>query len=184
MNPHNGGNSFGVTPVDVAVRHLAFLLLTIMSSFHAPQPSTSALTEYQLMQLKKQQQREKTRARMARYRQKMKELPEGEKEEILGRARAARARYRERNRVKLLDTAKCKHRAAFEAKYGAQAYEAKLEAQRQQQLEAHDRPRRRDRVKAAKKPKPPSQPPIPARRTNFKSIGAINDGDFGDFDSD
>ncbi|KAJ7770731.1 hypothetical protein B0H16DRAFT_1715385 [Mycena metata] len=140
--------------------------------------STSTITEYDLMQLKKQQQREKTRARMARfdsYRQKIKELPDVQKEEALHRARAARAKYRERNRVKLLDNARGKRRAAFEAKHGPQAYEARLEARRQRELEAHERPRCRTRVGATKKSRPPSSPPsqpYPAHHpTNSELIG-------------
>ncbi|KAJ7018843.1 hypothetical protein C8F04DRAFT_1192234 [Mycena alexandri] len=201
---------FSVTPVDAAVRHSYFLHLdrhhhadlSCCSGLHLhphrvlphvrirmPHSAAASLTRPPLVsrQLKKQEQREKTRARMARYRQKMKELPDPEKEEVLRRARAARAKYREKNRTRLLDAAKGKRRAEFELKHGVKAYEARLEAQRQRQLEAHERPRRRSRVRSTKKPKPPpSSPTTPRarRQSNADLIGAIDDGvDSDDFDS-
>ncbi|KAJ6455532.1 hypothetical protein C8R47DRAFT_1082754 [Mycena vitilis] len=113
-------------------------------------PPLTSLTERHLMQHKKEQHREQTRARMMRYRNKLKEMPEDEREEALARARAARARYRERNRTALLDAARCKRHAAYAEKFGQEALEAKLERKRQRELEQQERPRRRGRVRPTK----------------------------------
>ncbi|KAJ7711715.1 hypothetical protein B0H16DRAFT_1744928 [Mycena metata] len=52
------------------------------------------LTHYDLMQIKKAEQRAKTRERTARYRQRLKESPLEEQQAAQERARDARARYR------------------------------------------------------------------------------------------
>ncbi|KAJ6490566.1 hypothetical protein C8R47DRAFT_1214857 [Mycena vitilis] len=87
---------------------------------------------------------------MARYRLKLRESPEEEREEAVLRARAARARYRERNHGALLDAARSKRHAAYAEKYGAEALQAKLERKHQRQLEKQERPRRREHVKSAR----------------------------------
>ncbi|KAJ7139278.1 hypothetical protein C8R44DRAFT_764167 [Mycena epipterygia] len=73
-----------------------------------PPPSTRLLTQYDLMQLRKEEQRAKTRVRMAKYRAGLKALPVEVQQEAQERARAARARYRERHRVELRENAKCR----------------------------------------------------------------------------
>ncbi|KAJ7159883.1 hypothetical protein C8R43DRAFT_1124243 [Mycena crocata] len=64
----------------------------------ATQHANELLTEYRLMQIKRDNQRAKARARMAKYRLKLKELPLDEQEAINARARHARRRYRESHR--------------------------------------------------------------------------------------
>ncbi|KAJ6464307.1 hypothetical protein C8R47DRAFT_1224822 [Mycena vitilis] len=121
-------------------------------------PPLTSLTERHVMQRKKEQHREQTRARMMRsttmrppdlntthppsprYRTKLKEMPDDEQEAALDRARAARARYRERNRVALLNAARCKRHAAYAEKFGQEALDAKLERKRQREAEKQERP--------------------------------------------
>ncbi|KAJ7102963.1 hypothetical protein C8R43DRAFT_1141085 [Mycena crocata] len=128
--------------------------------------SSSGLTEYQLMQQKREEQKAKTRARMARragilysqfaslmrfrYRLKLKQASAEEQEEAQTRARAARARYRERNRTQLLYAAKCKRIVEFTTKYGQAAYDEKTEDRRRRREERQTRPRRNLKVRPAK----------------------------------
>ncbi|KAF7367346.1 hypothetical protein MSAN_00797000 [Mycena sanguinolenta] len=72
---------------------LIFLKFPIMSSQPSP-TSAGTLTQRDLMRIKKEEQRAKTRDRMARFRAKLKELPLEEQEAVHERARLARARYR------------------------------------------------------------------------------------------
>ncbi|KAJ7169143.1 hypothetical protein C8R43DRAFT_945102 [Mycena crocata] len=58
-------------------------------------------------QMKKEEQRAKTRARMARYRARLKELPLEEQMVAHERARIARARYRDNHRLELRANARC-----------------------------------------------------------------------------
>ncbi|KAJ7175319.1 hypothetical protein C8R46DRAFT_1030421 [Mycena filopes] len=54
------------------------------------------LTQYDLLQMKKEEQRRKKRARMAMFRLRLKQLPPAEQEPFKARARDARARYKAR----------------------------------------------------------------------------------------
>ncbi|KAJ7887722.1 hypothetical protein B0H13DRAFT_1888764 [Mycena leptocephala] len=63
---------------------------TVMSSTNSP----GIVTQYQLLQRRKEVQREKTRIRMAQFRLRLKEMPSEEQEAFKARARDARARYR------------------------------------------------------------------------------------------
>ncbi|KAJ7035483.1 hypothetical protein C8F04DRAFT_1259027 [Mycena alexandri] len=52
------------------------------------------LTQYEFLQMKKEEQRRKKRARMATFRLRLKQLPAVEQEPFKVRARDARARYK------------------------------------------------------------------------------------------
>ncbi|KAJ6454921.1 hypothetical protein C8R47DRAFT_1228443 [Mycena vitilis] len=123
-----------------------------------------AMTQYQVMQFRKEEQREKARLRMAKYRLRLKSAPPEEREESLSRARAARARYREKNREQLLDSARCKRIGAFGQKFGLVAFEAKIERRVERRLLKADRKRRKSRPSAPGKPK--KRPPSPPRSTD------------------
>ncbi|KAJ7893920.1 hypothetical protein B0H14DRAFT_2559544 [Mycena olivaceomarginata] len=64
-------------------------------------------------QRKLEEQRVKTRARMARYRLNLKSVPPEKQEASKQRAREARARYRDRNQPDLLAAARCKRMGAY-----------------------------------------------------------------------
>ncbi|KAJ6458988.1 hypothetical protein C8R45DRAFT_942404 [Mycena sanguinolenta] len=104
--------------------------------------STSTLTQLDLMQTKKQEQRAKTRARMARYRAKLKELPLEEQEGAQERARLAHARYRANHRTQLRLRARDDRASQYAEKHGVEAYKAKLEKKRLKQLDDEGRRRR------------------------------------------
>ncbi|KAJ7615786.1 hypothetical protein DFH06DRAFT_1145823 [Mycena polygramma] len=72
--------------------HSEALSLTVMSSTQLECPAP--LTHFQVMQLKRAEERSKTRARMARFRRRIKELPPEQQEPFKARARDARARYK------------------------------------------------------------------------------------------
>ncbi|KAJ7457080.1 hypothetical protein FB451DRAFT_1564459 [Mycena latifolia] len=113
---------------------------------------SSSMTQYQLIfrrQAKKEEQREKTRARMARYRLKLKELPMEEQKAATERARLARARYRESHRLELRTSAKCLRAHHYAAKYGDDAYKAKVQ-QKFERMEEKDRKRRTVRPRVPK----------------------------------
>ncbi|KAJ6493509.1 hypothetical protein C8R47DRAFT_1213797 [Mycena vitilis] len=78
--------------------HSEALSLTVMSSTQLECPAP--LTHFQVMQLKRAEERSKTRARMARFRRRLKELPPEQQEPFKARARDARARYKANHRSK------------------------------------------------------------------------------------
>ncbi|KAJ7678871.1 hypothetical protein DFH06DRAFT_1120682 [Mycena polygramma] len=71
---------------------------TLMSSTQLESPAP--LTHFQVMQLKRAEERSKTRARMARFRRRVKDLPPEQQEPFKARARDARARYKANHRSK------------------------------------------------------------------------------------
>ncbi|KAJ7886947.1 hypothetical protein B0H13DRAFT_2342687 [Mycena leptocephala] len=151
QNALAGGRVKIISPLESVTPVETVLFPTFIMPSSRPRPtSPSDLTQYQLMQRKKEEQRAKTRACMARYRSKLKDPSLEDQEAAVIRAREARARYRERNRLQLLHTAKCKQQAAYAEKYGVEAYGAKMELKQQRQKDKQDHPRCRDRVKPSK----------------------------------
>ncbi|KAJ7613328.1 hypothetical protein DFH06DRAFT_1146984 [Mycena polygramma] len=71
---------------------------TLMSSTQLESPAP--LTHFQVMQLKRAEERSKTRARMARFRRRVKDLPLEQQEPFKARARDAPARYKANHRSK------------------------------------------------------------------------------------
>ncbi|KAJ7025137.1 hypothetical protein C8F04DRAFT_1191702 [Mycena alexandri] len=109
----------------------------------APAPPQHDLTQSDLRALKRAEQREKTRQRMARHRAQLKTLSPEAQAEAHERARLARATYRANE---------------YAHNHGVEAYEAKLERQRLKTLENEQRRRRAVRPRAPK-PKSPSRKP-------------------------
>ncbi|KAJ7130580.1 hypothetical protein C8R44DRAFT_872368 [Mycena epipterygia] len=122
--------------------------------------SSHPMTQYNLMQLKKEEQRAKTRARKARQRAELKNLPDEEQKAAHDRARAARARYRDSHHVGLRANAKITRAEKYAAKHGTEAYEAKVERKRQKQLAEEGKRRRNVRPRV-----PPGQGKNGVRRT-------------------
>ncbi|KAJ7041933.1 hypothetical protein C8F04DRAFT_1252415 [Mycena alexandri] len=124
--------------------------------------STPTLTQSDLMELKKLDQREKTRQRMARYRAQLKTLPSEAQEAAHERARTARARYRANHRLQLRLYARGARAKEYTDEHGIEAYQAKMEAKmerkRLKQLEDEQRCRR---VVRPKSPKPSRKPRSP-----------------------
>ncbi|KAJ7115648.1 hypothetical protein C8R43DRAFT_1138103 [Mycena crocata] len=83
-------------------------------SFTVSTSDLSIVTQYEIMQRKREDLKAKARLRMARYRLRMKERPPAEQEAANARARRARARYRESQRGQFRET-----EAAF-ARYAAE----------------------------------------------------------------
>ncbi|KAJ7023322.1 hypothetical protein C8F04DRAFT_1193573 [Mycena alexandri] len=101
-------------------------------------------------QLKKEEQRIKTRHRMARLRERLKASTLEEQEAAKERARLARARYRDSHRSELREHARDMRAKQFAAEHGVEAYKAKLEMSRQKQLKSSMRTRRAVRPKVPK----------------------------------
>ncbi|KAJ6488294.1 hypothetical protein C8R47DRAFT_1216098 [Mycena vitilis] len=106
-------------------------------------PPLTSLTERHLI-TKGSSTGNKLRARMMRYRNKLKKMPEDEREEApCSRPGGPCPLSRTQTVPPLLDAARCKRHAAYAEKFGQEALEAKLERKRQRELEQQERPRRR-----------------------------------------
>ncbi|KAJ7622772.1 hypothetical protein DFH06DRAFT_1143104 [Mycena polygramma] len=124
-------------------------------------PEPLKLTQYQVLQQKLQEQREKSRVRMARYRQNLKTAPPDKQEASKQRAREARARYREKNRSDLAAALRCKRLVEFSNKFGFEAYEAKVQRRAERARIRSERMRRKARPRVRGKPRkraPSSEP--------------------------
>ncbi|KAJ7431199.1 hypothetical protein B0H11DRAFT_1941969 [Mycena galericulata] len=136
--------------------------------------SNVGLTNYEFMQRKIAEQREKTRHRMTQYRLRLKSAPPEAQEATRQRAREARARYREKNRLALINAARCHRKeyvnstpphpplpslaialtaSEFERTHGTLAANAKAERRLERQRLRIERTRRKGRLQAAGKPK-------------------------------
>ncbi|KAJ7700653.1 hypothetical protein B0H14DRAFT_2648649 [Mycena olivaceomarginata] len=109
-------------------------------------------------ELKREQQKAKKRERMARYRARLKDMPAEEREEVYERARMARARYWVNHRLELRLQARSLRASQYEATYGPEAYEAKLERKRLKKLEDEGRRRRAVRPRVPESPKKGCRP--------------------------
>ncbi|KAJ7689069.1 hypothetical protein B0H14DRAFT_2652935 [Mycena olivaceomarginata] len=109
-------------------------------------------------ELKREQQKAKKWERMARYRARLKDMPAEEREEVYERARMARARYRANHRLELRLQARSLRASQYEATYGTEAYEAKLERKRLKKLEDEGRRRRAVRPRVPESPKKGRRP--------------------------
>ncbi|KAJ6477912.1 hypothetical protein C8R47DRAFT_1075257 [Mycena vitilis] len=104
---------------------------TVLRAWQAPSLTCSR-------KRKQQEQREKSRLRMARYRENLKAAPPEKQEASKERARAARARYREKE---------------FTNKYGFEAYERKVQRRAERAQRRSERMRRKQRPQARGKPR-------------------------------
>ncbi|KAJ7022829.1 hypothetical protein C8F04DRAFT_1272127 [Mycena alexandri] len=112
--------------------------------------SAELVTQFELLEMKKVEQRIKTRQRMARLRARLKESTSEEQEAAKERARLARARYRDSHREKLREHARDSRAKQFVHKHGEEAYEVKQEKSRLRQLEENMRIRRAVRPRVPK----------------------------------
>ncbi|KAJ7437060.1 hypothetical protein B0H11DRAFT_2255623 [Mycena galericulata] len=110
----------------------------------------AGLTNYEFMQRRIAEQREKTRHRMTQSVSpiQLKSAPPETQE-----ATRLRARYREKNRIQLKDAARRHRSEDFERKHGHAASEAKADQRLERQRLRSERPRRRGRLQARGKPK-------------------------------
>ncbi|KAJ7040186.1 hypothetical protein C8F04DRAFT_1178281 [Mycena alexandri] len=126
--------------------HPNFIQLSSMPSSSSPtKPASSVkfVTQAELMKLKKEEQRIKTRIRMARLRERLKELTLEEQQAAKERARLARARYRDSHRSQLREHARDQRASKrFAAEQADDVYEEEQAKRREMQLEDSLRTRR------------------------------------------
>ncbi|KAJ7707281.1 hypothetical protein B0H16DRAFT_1481576 [Mycena metata] len=135
-----------------------------MSSSTRPASSVKLVTQAELMKLKKDEQRIKTRLRMALLRKRLKESTVEEQQAAKERARMARARYRDSHRSQLRQHARDKRASKrFSAEHGDEAYEAKC---RERQLEDSLRTRRAVRPRVPNGQGHKRRPPSSVRKEN------------------